>query len=93
MASPHFASQKINITIMSQMIVRGKEMLRISPKDSKKVEFSTNDGELGIPDLVGLPMSVNSQILLMQERKYLLKPLKAFSSRRTMVEPGIREVD
>ncbi|MBR8759148.1 hypothetical protein [Porphyromonas levii] len=29
---------------MSQMIVRGKEMLRISPKDSKKLEFSTNDG-------------------------------------------------
>ncbi len=26
------------------MIVREKEMLRISPKDSRKVEFSTNDG-------------------------------------------------
>ncbi|MBR8731457.1 hypothetical protein IX308_000992 [Porphyromonas levii] len=44
MASPHFASQQTKITIMSQMIVRGKEMLRISPKDSKKLEFSTNDG-------------------------------------------------
>lgn len=29
---------------MSIMINRGKEFLRISPKDSKKIEYSTNDG-------------------------------------------------
>ena len=49
--------------------------------------------ELGIPDLVELPVSVNSQISLMLERKYLLKPLKVFSSQRTKGELGIREVD
>ena len=29
---------------MSQMINRGKELIRISPKDDKKLEYSTNDG-------------------------------------------------
>ena len=29
---------------MPIMINRGKEMLRISPKDSKKIEYSTNQG-------------------------------------------------
>ncbi len=29
---------------MSGMINRGKELIRISPKDSKKIEYSTNDG-------------------------------------------------
>lgn len=41
---PHILQAKKYITIMSQMIVREKEMLGISPKDSRKVEFSTNDG-------------------------------------------------
>ena len=29
---------------MSIMINRGKQILRISPKDSKKIEYSTNQG-------------------------------------------------
>lgn len=29
---------------MPQMIKRGKELIRISPKDSNKIEFSTNEG-------------------------------------------------
>lgn len=29
---------------MSQMIKRGKELIRISPKDAKKLEYSTTDG-------------------------------------------------
>lgn len=29
---------------MSQMINRGKELIRISPKDAGKLEYSTNDG-------------------------------------------------
>lgn len=29
---------------MSTMINRGKELIRISPKDSKKLEYSTNSG-------------------------------------------------
>ena len=29
---------------MSQMINRVKELIRISPKDDKKLEYSTNDG-------------------------------------------------
>lgn len=29
---------------MSQMINRGKELIRISPKDARKLEYSTNDG-------------------------------------------------
>lgn len=29
---------------MSTMINRGKELIRISPKDSKRIEYSTNDG-------------------------------------------------
>lgn len=29
---------------MSTLINRGKELLRISPKDAKKIEYSTNDG-------------------------------------------------
>lgn len=33
---------------MPIMINRGKEMLRISPKDSKKIEYSTNQGRTWI---------------------------------------------
>lgn len=29
---------------MGAMINRGKELLRISPKDAKKIEYSSNDG-------------------------------------------------
>lgn len=29
---------------MGQMINRGKEMIRISPKQQNKIEYSTNDG-------------------------------------------------
>lgn len=29
---------------MGQMINRGKEMIRISPKQGNKIEYSTNDG-------------------------------------------------
>lgn len=29
---------------MSQMIKRGKELIRISPKSATKIEYSTNDG-------------------------------------------------
>jgi hypothetical protein len=29
---------------MGQMINRGKEMIRISPKQANKIEYSTNDG-------------------------------------------------
>jgi len=29
---------------MSQMIVRGKEIIRICPTDRQKIEYSTNDG-------------------------------------------------
>ncbi|MDO4930298.1 MAG: hypothetical protein Q4E59_04090 [Bacteroidales bacterium] len=29
---------------MSQMIKRGKELIRISPKDTKKIEYSNNEG-------------------------------------------------
>lgn len=29
---------------MPTMINRGKELIRISPKDSKRIEYSTNDG-------------------------------------------------
>lgn len=29
---------------MSQMINRGKELIRISPKSASKLEYSTNDG-------------------------------------------------
>ena len=32
---------------MPIMINRGKEMLRISPKDNKKIEYSTNQGVHG----------------------------------------------
>lgn len=31
-------------SIMSQMINRGKELIRISPKDPNKLEYSTNGG-------------------------------------------------
>ncbi len=33
---------------MPIMINRGKEMLRVSPKDSKKIEYSTNQGRTWI---------------------------------------------
>ncbi len=29
---------------MSQMINRGRELIRISPKNATKIEYSTNDG-------------------------------------------------
>jgi hypothetical protein len=38
----------INKSIMPTMINREKEMIRISPKDSKKLEFSTNQGRTWI---------------------------------------------
>lgn len=51
MAYPHLYlcsvnsdKQQLNLYIMPIMINRGKEMLRISPKDSKKIEYSTNQG-------------------------------------------------
>jgi len=31
-------------TIMAQMIVKGKEMIRINPTTKTKIEYSTNDG-------------------------------------------------
>lgn len=34
---------------MSQMIKRGKELIRISPKSATKIEYSTNDGRTWIP--------------------------------------------
>lgn len=40
--------QQLNLYIMPIMINRGKEMLRISPKDSKKIEYSTNQGRTWI---------------------------------------------
>lgn len=40
--------QQLNFYIMPIMINRGKEMLRISPKDSKKIEYSTNRGRTWI---------------------------------------------
>lgn len=33
---------------MSQMIKRGKELIRISPKSATKIEYSTNDGRTWI---------------------------------------------
>lgn len=33
---------------MSQMINRGKELIRISPKSATKIEYSTNDGRTWI---------------------------------------------
>jgi hypothetical protein len=39
---------KINI-IMAQMILKGKEMIRINPTTKTKIEFSTNDGRSWIP--------------------------------------------
>lgn len=29
---------------MGQLIIKGKEILRINPKSSSKIEYSTNDG-------------------------------------------------
>lgn len=40
--------QQLNLYIIPIMINRGKEMLRISPKDSKKIEYSTNQGRTWI---------------------------------------------
>lgn len=40
--------QQLILYIMPIMINRGKEMLRISPKDSKKIEYSTNQGRTWI---------------------------------------------
>ena len=55
MADPHSYlctinsdKQQLNLYIMPIMINRGKEMLRISPKDSKKIEYSTNQGRTWI---------------------------------------------
>lgn len=38
---------------MSIMINRGKEMLRISPKDNKKIEYSINQGRSWIVRYIG----------------------------------------
>jgi hypothetical protein len=38
---------------MPTMINRGKELLRISPKDPKKLEYSTNQGRVWNPRYAG----------------------------------------
>jgi hypothetical protein len=38
---------------MPQMISRGKELIRISPKSSTKIEYSTNDGKTWLPRYSG----------------------------------------
>ena len=39
-----YFDENLKHKIMAQMIIRGKEMIRISPKDSKKLEYSTTNG-------------------------------------------------
>ncbi len=38
---------------MSRMIDRGRELIRISPKDPNRLEYSTNDGRNWATRLVG----------------------------------------
>lgn len=40
-------------SIMSLMIKRGRELIRISPKDPNKLEYSTNDGRTWATRFVG----------------------------------------
>lgn len=56
---------------MPIMINRGKEMLRISPKDSKKIEFSTTQGRSWFIRYNGSP-NTGSFIDLMDSGKEIL---------------------
>ncbi|WP_297928033.1 hypothetical protein [uncultured Coprobacter sp.] len=56
---------------MPIMINRGKEMLRISPNDSKKIEYSTNQGRTWMLRYNGLS-TTGSFIDLMDAGKEIL---------------------
>lgn len=45
---PNRVGEIKNYIIMSQMINRGKELIRICPTQSTKIEFSTNGGRVWI---------------------------------------------
>ena len=65
---------------MPIMINRGKEMLRISPKDSKKIEYSANQGRSWIVRYSG---SSNTGAF-----SDLEQPIRGCSTQLTMVEVG-----
>lgn len=56
---------------MPIMINRGKEMLRISPKNNKSLEYSTNQGRTWTIRYMGSPVT-GSFIDLMEDGKELL---------------------
>ena len=74
---------------MPIMINRGKEMLRISPKDSKKIEYSTNQGRSWIVRYSG-SSSTGAFSDLMDAGKEILGTTDkgGCSTQLTMVEAG-----
>ena len=42
--NPTIVGKLTTNSIMAQMIVKGKEMIRINPTTKNKIEYSTNDG-------------------------------------------------
>lgn len=75
------------------MINRGKKLLRISPKDQKKLEYSTNGVRVWNPRYAG-NSGVGEFRDLMDSvvRKSLVLQVKAFSIQLTMVGYGIPDV-
>ena len=72
---------------MPIMINRGKEMLRISPKDSKKIEYSANQGRSWIVRYSG-SSNTGAFSEWMPARKSSEQPIRGCSTQLTMVEVG-----
>ena len=73
---------------MPIMINRGKEMLRISPKDSKKIEYSANQGRSWIVRYSGSSNTGAFSDLMDAGKKSSEQPIRGCSTQLTMVEVG-----
>lgn len=73
---------------MSQMINRGKELIRISSKDDKKLEYSTNDGRSWLTRYSGSSIQGAFQELTDNGKEILATTEKGLFTLQMTVEVG-----
>ena len=73
---------------MSQMINRGKELIRISSKDDKKLEYSTNDGRSWLIRYLGSSIQGAFQELTDNGKEILATTEKGLFTLQMTVEVG-----
>lgn len=77
---------------MSQMINRGKELIRISPKTATKLEYSTNGGRTWFQRFCGSSCG-DFHDLTDNGREILAQTSKGFIILQTKVERGLSVID